>query len=84
MLRISDLVRVPPMEEGVARRYSEGCFATWGSRAAGSRRHRDGQRPAPRRPSSWSGSTWTRASWRSRRASRKGRCDTSRAPDPRD
>jgi len=30
MLRISDLVRVPPMEEGVARRYSEGCFATWG------------------------------------------------------
>jgi hypothetical protein len=29
MLRISDLVRVPAMEDGVARQYSEGCFATW-------------------------------------------------------
>ncbi len=29
MLRISDLVKVPAMEQGVARQYSEGCFATW-------------------------------------------------------
>ncbi len=29
MLRISDLVRVPAMEDTVARQYSEGCFATW-------------------------------------------------------
>lgn len=29
MLRISDLVRVPAMDDGLARQYSEGCFATW-------------------------------------------------------
>jgi hypothetical protein len=29
MLRISDLVQVPAVAEGVATQYSEGCFATW-------------------------------------------------------
>lgn len=29
MVRISDLVEVPYIEDAVARQYSEGCFATW-------------------------------------------------------
>lgn len=29
MVRIGDLVQVPAVAEGVARQYSEGCFATW-------------------------------------------------------
>lgn len=29
MVRIEDLVQVPAVNEGVARQYSEGCFATW-------------------------------------------------------
>ena len=29
MVRISDLVAVPAVSEGVANQYSEGCFATW-------------------------------------------------------
>ena len=29
MLRIAELVRVPAIEDAVARQYSEGCFATW-------------------------------------------------------
>ena len=29
MVRISDLVQVPAVSEGVANQYSEGCFATW-------------------------------------------------------
>ena len=29
MVRISDLVQVPAISEGVANQYSEGCFATW-------------------------------------------------------
>jgi hypothetical protein len=29
MVRISDLVQVPAVSEGVASQYSEGCFATW-------------------------------------------------------
>jgi hypothetical protein len=31
MVRIEDLVQVPAVNEGVARQYSEGCFATWDS-----------------------------------------------------
>ena len=29
MVRISDLVQVPAISQGVANQYSEGCFATW-------------------------------------------------------
>lgn len=29
MIRISDLVHVPALEQAVASQYSEGCFATW-------------------------------------------------------
>ncbi|GMR11001.1 MAG: hypothetical protein BMS9Abin28_1825 [Anaerolineae bacterium] len=29
MVRISDLVQVPAVSQGVANQYSEGCFATW-------------------------------------------------------
>lgn len=29
MVRISDLVRVPAVEDAVASQYSEGCFSTW-------------------------------------------------------
>ena len=29
MVRIEDLVAVPAVNEGVAKQYSEGCFATW-------------------------------------------------------
>jgi hypothetical protein len=32
MVRIEDLVQVPAVNEGVARQYSEGCFATWDPR----------------------------------------------------
>src|SRR3990170_210334 len=32
MVRIEDLVLVPAVNEGVARQYSEGCFATWDPR----------------------------------------------------
>jgi len=29
MVRISDLIQVPAISQGVANQYSEGCFATW-------------------------------------------------------
>lgn len=32
MVRIEDLVQVPAVNEGVAKQYSEGCFATWDPR----------------------------------------------------
>src|SRR3990170_2109298 len=32
MVRIEDIVQVPAVTEGVARQYSEGCFATWDPR----------------------------------------------------
>lgn len=32
MVRIEDLVAVPAVNEGVAKQYSEGCFATWDPR----------------------------------------------------
>ncbi|MCW5875473.1 MAG: hypothetical protein KIS85_01205 [Anaerolineales bacterium] len=32
MVRIEDLVQVPAVNEGVAKQYSEGCFATWDAR----------------------------------------------------
>lgn len=34
MVRIEDLVQVPAVNEGVARQYSEGCFATWDPRVS--------------------------------------------------